>query len=167
MSRITLPPDGSVTRLNEVRELARDLMDEHGLEDWALTFGRAKFQAGICLRDRKEIKLSAPLMSIWELEHSRDTILHEIAHALTTGSHGPAWKARCRQIGADPSRTWGHKGEAQIERKPSKYVGVCPNGHETPRSRMPRAGSRYSCYTCSPSFSADYLITWKVRNGPR
>jgi hypothetical protein len=164
MTAITLPPGGDTKKLSEVRTMARELMDQHGLEDWKLTFGRAKFQAGLCIKTKgkEEIRLSAPLMSLWETWQSRDTILHEIAHALTDDGHGPRWKRKCREIGADPTRTWGHLGEAQLEPKPSKYVGTCPRGHETPRSRLPK--TRASCSQCSPRFSEKYLITWRLRN---
>jgi predicted SprT family Zn-dependent metalloprotease len=34
-----------------------------------------------------------------------DTVLHEVAHALTRGDkHGARWKAKCLEIGARPDR---------------------------------------------------------------
>ena len=45
----------------------------------------------------------------------RDTILHEVAHALTPGdNHGPLWRRVCRQIGARPERCYTN--DAVIQR---------------------------------------------------
>lgn len=143
-------------RLDHVQALALDLMQAHGLENWTLAFDRARHRAGICRRKQREISLSAPLMSVWTEEQARDTILHEIAHALTKGGHGTEWQRMCVRIGADPTRTWGHNGEERLERR---YTGRCPNGHELKRDRRPR--KPVSCSVCCPVFNENYLITWE------
>jgi predicted SprT family Zn-dependent metalloprotease len=140
------------------RDLARRLMDEHGLKDWTLAFDRAQQRAGLCKRKQRVISLSKPLMSLWTTEQVRDTILHEIAHALTPDDrgHGREWRMTCRKIGADPTRSWGHNGEQQIE---GKHLGTCPMGHTIRRHRRPKAAR--SCGVCSTRFDNRYLITWK------
>ena len=141
------------------RDLARALMDEHGLKDWTLAFDRAKNRAGNCIRKQRTISLSKPLMSLWTTGQVRDTILHEIAHALTPDDrgHGREWRVMCRKIGADPTRTWGHDGERQIE---GKHLGTCPSGHTIRRHR--RSKARVSCSMCnSAGFDSRYLFTWK------
>lgn len=143
-------------RLEVVQEMALDLMRKHGLDDWTLAFDRARHRAGICRRKKREISLSAPLMSVWKDEQCRDTILHEIAHALTKGGHGEEWQRMCVRIGADPTRTWGHNGE---ERLAKRWTGSCDRGHELQRDRRP--GKPVSCAVCCPTYDNRYLITWK------
>ena len=142
-------------QLLDVQSVAVQLMAEHQLFGWTLSFDNARHRAGQCRRRAKEISLSAPLMSIWTIEQCTDTILHEIAHALTSGGHDEEWQAMCVKIGADPTRTWGHLGE---QRLPPKWTGRCPNGHETHRDRV--ASKAVSCGVCSPRFDRRYLITW-------
>lgn len=162
MAKITLPPNSDAAHLREVRTLALELMDEYDLlPQWSFKFDRAHNRAGMANRTDHVISLSAPLMSIWPMSHCRDTILHEIAHALTEGGHGRAWRAMCRKIGADPTRTWGENGEARL---PSKYVGTCPNGHVLHRERLTKRMHRISCGECCPRFDERYLLTWKRVN---
>lgn len=102
--------------LHDVKSMAIQLMDKHGLlaDGWKFEWSRAKKQAGLCTfrRNRmtgemfnKRIKLSSHIMQQMNEEFVRDTILHEIAHALTPGhNHDYVWKAKCREIGAKPER---------------------------------------------------------------
>jgi hypothetical protein len=145
-------------RLDAVRELAADLMREHELYGWSLTFDQARNRAGECRRRIKQISLSEPLLTMWTPEQVRDTILHEIAHALAPprSGHGIEWKRVCVAIGADPTRTWD---PSQNESLPKRWIGTCPSGHEIYRDRRPR--KPVSCTQCSPVFDANYLITWK------
>lgn len=158
MAKITLPPHSDAAHLRDVRNLALELMDEYGLlPEWTFKFDRAHKRAGQANLTHHVISLSAPLMSIWPMSHCRDTILHEIAHALTGPGH--KWRAMCRKIGADPTRTWGHNGEERIQ---ARYVGTCPNGHVFHRERLTKR--RISCRRCNPRFDERYLITWKRNN---
>ncbi len=82
--------------LLEAWNLGRALMDEHGLKDWGLRFSRAKRQAGACHYAQHLLTLSAAVTRIHPVEDARDTVLHEIAHALVgpKAGHGPVWAAR-------------------------------------------------------------------------
>ena len=145
--------------LAETRELAVHLMHENGLSDWNFEFDQARKRAGQCNYGTRTLSLSSHLMPLWTEVQRRDVILHEIAHALTPGAgHGPAWQAMCRQIGADPSRTWGHNGEASAE---LPWKGTCPNGHEHGMARRP--ARNHSCRLCSNRYESRYLITWTRR----
>ena len=91
-------------RLARVAAMARTLMDEHGLGEWTFAFLEAERRLGDCHFDNRVIRIGR----IHALDASeaeiRDTILHEIAHALAgpEARHGPAWKAIARRIGATP-----------------------------------------------------------------
>ena len=157
MTSITLPPGGDTEQLRKVHALCRSELNRYGLAHWHVAFDRSHNRAGQCQRSKRTISLSAPLMSIWRLEDARDTILHEIAHALTSGGHNDEWRRMCKRIGADPSRCWGDNGEARIQ---GKYVGRCPNGHVLNRERETKKMYRISCGRCSPSYDEQYKFTW-------
>lgn len=91
-------------RLTEIAALARGLMDRHGLGEWTFAFLEAKRRLGDCHFEDRLIRIGrAHALDAGEAE-VRDTILHEIAHALAgpEARHGPAWKAIARRIGATP-----------------------------------------------------------------
>ena len=91
-------------RLNSVAEMARRLMDEHGLTDWTLAFGEARRRLGDCHFRHHVIRISRTHALAGSEEQIRDTVLHEIAHAIAghEAGHGPLWKATARRIGATP-----------------------------------------------------------------
>jgi predicted SprT family Zn-dependent metalloprotease len=63
-------------------DLARSLMAEHGLDDWTFVWTKAHSFAGDCNYQLRRIRLSAPWTKVNDETEVRDTILHEIAHAL-------------------------------------------------------------------------------------
>ena len=132
------------------------------LKDWALdtkgwTFGwntrRASF--GVCRVRSKRIELSTFLFPIINKEERKDTVLHELAHALDAeergySNHDRNWKLKAIMVGAKPQRC---KNLDQAEEKRAtlkcKYTLICPNGHEFHRHRFMRRDT--SCPTCNSS----------------
>ena len=91
-------------RLASIAAMARELMDEHGLGEWTFAFLEAERRLGDCHFQDRVIRIGrAHALDASEAE-IRDTILHEIAHALAgpEARHGPKWKATARRIGATP-----------------------------------------------------------------
>ncbi len=91
-------------RLNEVAGVARRLMDEHGLTDWRLAFVESGRRLGDCHYRDRVIRIGRAHALAGNDEGIRDTVLHEIAHALAGPDthHGPLWKAIARRVGATP-----------------------------------------------------------------
>ena len=91
-------------RLNGVAGMARRLMDEHGLTGWTLAFVEAKRRLGDCHFRHHVIRISRAHALEGSEEQIRDTVLHEIAHAIAghEAGHGPLWKVTARRIGATP-----------------------------------------------------------------
>lgn len=148
--------------LEAARRLGRELLDEHGLAEWTLVFDRAKQRAGVCRHARREIGLSAPLTRLHPEDGVRDTILHEIAHALVGARHGhdAVWRATALRIGCTGERCT----DPELPRVDGDWVGTCAAGHRITRHRRPsRPGS---CAECSPTFSAEHLLTWTHRGEP-
>jgi predicted SprT family Zn-dependent metalloprotease len=95
-------------------DLLREEMGAHGLIDlgWEARMDHARKRFGVCRMSSKEISLSRPLVELNPEDEVRDTILHEIAHALAweihkeNCGHDARWKAICERIGARPERTY-------------------------------------------------------------
>ncbi len=136
--------------------LGRRLLREHGLEHWTVTTDRAKTRAGVCRFASRTISLSAPLTRLHAEAEVRDTILHEIAHALVGPAHGhdAVWRAKAMAIGCSGERTVSTEAPS-VE---GPWRGECPQGHHYTRHRRP--GRVMSCLTCSPEFDAAALLTW-------
>ena len=112
--------------LYAARNLAIALMKQHGLADWTFHFDHARRRFGSCRSRQKLITLSKPLAFLNDEEQVRDTILHEIAHALTPGDgHGEMWKRICRQIGADPRRCYTDEQVVSPPRRSAPYEIGC------------------------------------------
>jgi predicted SprT family Zn-dependent metalloprotease len=139
--------------------LARRLMNEHGLADWGLTFDNAKTRAGVCRQNTRQIGLSRPLTRLHSDDEVRDTILHEIAHALVGAGHhhDEVWKAKAREIGCTGDRCVTST-EGQIL---GDWTGTCPAGHVVHRHRRPTRA--LSCSACSRSFDPSALLEWTYR----
>ena len=122
------------------RDLARTLMARHGLTGWAFRFDHARRRFGSCSTVRKRITLSRPLTLLNEEAEVRDTILHEIAHALAPGDgHGRAWKAACVRVGAKPVRCYTEATVVSPPRRAAPYQVGCPRcGWWQDRHRLTR-----------------------------
>ncbi len=128
--------------------LAKGLLREHGLADWAFQFDHARRRFGSCAPTRRTITLSRTLTFLNDEAEVRDTLLHEIAHALTPGDgHGARWKAACRRIGARPERCYEEDEVVVPPRTPARYVIGCTKcGWWVTRRRRPNR--RLICKKC-------------------
>ncbi len=120
----------SIPDIKEVGTLAASLMNKHCLLDWTFSFDSAPSRSGCCYFDRKQITLSKKLVGKWTQGEIKDTLLHEIAHALAgpDAGHGPVWKAKAKEIGCSASVYHHHTFTDP------KYVVACSCG-KTRRGR--------------------------------
>lgn len=139
--------------------LARALLDEHGLRDWSVGLDRAKTRAGATHFGTRRITLSGPLTRLHDDDLVRDTVLHEIAHALVGPAHGhdAVWKAKARQVGASDSRCFSSEAAKSL----APFIGVCTEGHEVRRHKRPTR--LVTCAQCSPRFDLAHLFQWSYR----
>lgn len=97
-----------VTAYN-VRMLANDLIELHGLADdgWRFEWHRAATKAGMCHYGPKLITLSRPTLEHRTMDQIKNTILHEVAHALVGigHGHGNVWRNTFIRIGGNGERT--------------------------------------------------------------
>ena len=150
----------------QARDKAHELMDKYGLrkEGWKLAFDTAKRRNGACQYSTKTIYLSKHYVKLNSEELIVDTILHEIAHALTPNDkgHGLSWKLKCAEIGAMPVAVKRSMGIKQVE---GKWKAKCPNPEcdfISSRHRKPHSRYRYSCNKCSGRyFNSEYELIFK------
>lgn len=143
--------------LGDARALAEALMARHGLSGWSFGFDRARRRLGSCQPGRRRITLSAVLTRLNDAPVIEDTILHEIAHALTPGDgHGAAWRAACLRLGAKPERC---AADGEVALPPAPYALVCDRcGARYPRFR--RSRGRYACGRCRASAGVEAPLRW-------
>jgi predicted SprT family Zn-dependent metalloprotease len=136
--------------------LARQLMDQHGLQAWSFRFDAALKRFGVCRYRSKEIGLSRELVTRNEASRVRNTILHEIAHALVGPGHGHgrAWKRKAIEIGAEPRRCYPES----VNAVPGKYVYICQRCWRESHYHRKLTLER-SCGVCCPGrFNPAYLM---------
>jgi predicted SprT family Zn-dependent metalloprotease len=94
-------------RLEAVQQSALQLITEHGLKKWQFKFDHSTRRAGCCNYRDKLISVAFDLARTGSDEEIRDTLLHEIAHALVgkKHNHDAVWKAKAREIGCSGERT--------------------------------------------------------------
>jgi hypothetical protein len=146
--------------LEKAEQLAIKLMEKHELNQkgWKFKFDQAKRRYGCCMHSRRIISLSAPLTKVRQEKNVKNTILHEIAHALVGHGHGHdnVWRSKALEIGCNGQRC---SNDASIK---GSWVGECPNGHVYYKHRLTK--SKKSCGICYPSkFNEKYLITFKKK----
>jgi predicted SprT family Zn-dependent metalloprotease len=167
--KIHMSADTDLFHLFDVWSYAERLLVQYGLKakGWKVVFDNTKCRGGECRYAQKEIGISAHLFAIWTFEQCRDTILHEVAHALTPGhGHDKVWKAKHAEIGGNAKRCWSPKERNHFPRqkRARNWIGTCPNGHTRARARKPLDGRRYSCGTCAPGvFDYRYELTWRKK----
>jgi len=152
---------------NDAEALALLHMEEHGLFDelWHFTFESRKRTLGRCHYHAKKITLSKWYVELNEENDVEDTILHEIAHALsflrygTNGKgHGRLWKNVCKEIGARPERL--HKGILEYPDNHYKYSDTCGCDITYQRHRI-RKNAKYRCPKCNePLFNSKRKKEW-------
>lgn len=115
-----------------IKELALQLMSENksgiNLIDrgWTFKFSKSKGFIGRCSYIDNVIELSDYYLPLMEEDEVIDTILHEVAHALTQGDgHGKLWKAMAKKLGAQPKAKTMLKNQYKLEKY--KYAVVYDN----------------------------------------
>ncbi len=111
-------------RLAAVDKLACALLAEHGLRGWQFDFDHATRRAGSCHYGRRRITLALQFARQASEAEIRDTLLHEIAHALVgkKHNHDAVWRAKAQEIGCSGERCHG------LQFSPPRYIVACRHG---------------------------------------
>jgi len=148
-------------QIPQAQELAHTLMAQYGLNTWRFLFDQSVRRFGCCNHSKQQISLSAKLTKLNDEAVVRDTILHEIAHALApvTAGHNRQWRQIALSIGCNGQRAYSHQDVVTPEKK---YTGVCPNCQRVIK-RHRRSG--IACGKCcrlhnGGRFSEQYKFVW-------
>jgi predicted SprT family Zn-dependent metalloprotease len=142
--------------LEQAQKLAEHLMKLHKLPStWSFAFDRSKVRFGKCNYGKREISLSRHLVQLNDEKEVRETILHEIAHALAPrgAGHGPAWKSVARSIGCSGQRCYGQ----EVRRPKPRHKATCPS---CKRVIYRHRRTRIACGECAPVFNPKYAFIW-------
>ena len=136
----------------EIFLMARDLISKHSeLDLWRFSFENYKKSFGRCNYTTRTISISSYLCDSMTNIAIKDTLIHEIAHALTRGhGHDNVWRRKCVELGGVPERT-ASLSKSLIEGAilQSKYTLTCPCcGYKIPKHRAIKHS--ISCGICHP-----------------
>jgi len=150
-----------------VESLARDLMIAHGLtaKGWTFQFDQSVRRMGLCRFVPKVISVSKTLADLNSEQTMRDTILHEIAHALagSQAGHGILWKLQARALGARPEACCKVSQVVQVE---TAWQGVCLDcSVKVSRTRVPDLARKYSHRDCRHKLNAGKVV-WHFHGKP-
>lgn len=151
-----------------VSEMAFGLDGQKSLFDlgWRFQWNRGKRRIGCCSYKDKTIELSYLYVENTEdPELFRNTILHEIAHALTPGhNHDNIWKKACLNVGADPSRLCNDDRIVGANKHLAGWVakcGCCAKEHV--RHRRPKYMNGLICINTNKCQVMKLPLKWEQK----
>lgn len=159
-------PKLNIMNLQEAKALAIELMNKYELiaNRWYFEFDNSVKRFGCCNFRDKRISLSKQLVERAPYDAVKDTILHEIAHALAGRGqgHNIVWKRVCVSIGAKPQRCYDSKesGIEPIELKWSATCDACGTVYNKARLVRPHAKRSCRCQT-GKSWDDRVLLQYK------
>jgi SprT-like family len=142
--------------LRSAMSLAEELRAAHGLVGWRICLDRAKTRAGLCDHRDKVIALSGYLMQLYSPDQVRDTILHEVAHALAGPQHhhDDVWRQTALRLGCSATRCV----PPDAPRTATPWVGECGSGHSVGAHRQPQRVRL--CSQCPNDPALGNVLTW-------
>lgn len=151
-------PTGGAT-MQQVEKHAAELLARHlntgaPATWWRFRFETATARAGICRYKTRTIALSVSYVLRAPWSDIRDTLLHEIAHAIVgpTHAHDAVWQTAARRIGCTAKRC------STVNHTMKRWLGECPRCRDRWfRQRLtPKMRKRSICPRCrSP-------IAWRI-----
>lgn len=148
-------------KLIDAEKMLSDLMDQHLDDSWTYRFGNAVRLFGVCSYSTKTITISRPLVELNDENQVRDTILHEIAHALAGKGthHGYKWRAIAIQIGCNGRRCYG----SNVVKPKGKYLAQCNKCGLS--QEYTKKMKRLACGRCcrilhNGKWNEEFLLNW-------
>tara|TARA_B100000287_G_C20536260_1_gene742867 strand:- start:144 stop:644 length:501 start_codon:yes stop_codon:yes gene_type:complete len=156
--------------LDNARNMALKLMRKHGVSDYTFKWDRAVRRFGCHNGRLKTISLSRPLTQ-YEINESRvkNTILHEIAHALDYkkrgySNHDNTWRRIAVSIGCTGERCTSNSGVDKS--RVMKWIAKCPKcGRDVFYAR--KSKRELACGKCckkhnNNKYTSDYKFVWSL-----
>lgn len=151
----------SLKLVKTLRE-AHEVFSSVGLHGWRLSFTQHREYYGICFKDTKEVRFSAPWFLVFTPEQRLNVIIHEAAHAIvgTHRQHGPSWAKKCQELGLNNPYD-NFMVSPKLTQKAFTWNGECANGCQHYRYRL-NPEFDYVCGSCD----TNSLIEWKRNPRP-
>jgi predicted SprT family Zn-dependent metalloprotease len=150
--------------LRQAQSEMAELFRQYGLSGWRFKLDNAVARNGSCSHAKRTISMSRQLTVRRTDAEVRNTMLHELAHALVGPGHGhdAVWRAKAISIGCNGARCTDTAPENRV---PGKWVAVCP-GCSVRSERHRRPSKPSACATCcrrfnGGRFSLDYLFVYR------
>jgi len=128
--------------------MADELLKHHNLNDWYFKFDTTKRRFWCCNYKKKFISISHHLAKINDEKIVKDTILHEIAHALAWHSSGH-WK-EWRKIAIEIWCNWKRCYWNEVIQAKMKYTAKCNNCKKSFQVQRKR---KSACKECCVNFN--------------
>lgn len=152
--------------LSVAEELAVSLMKQHGIWEsgWRFKFNNHLRSFGVCSYGDKTIQLSKRITELNDIDEVKDTILHEIAHAIAgfKAHHGHTWKMVCIHIGAKPERCYDSDDIKTPELKYFAVCGGCGEIYEKARIKLKEVKRACKCQS-HKNWDDKILLEFKTR----
>ncbi len=146
--------------LTEAQELTEQYLRVHGLaqQGWTFAWLHKSRTFGQCSYTDREICLSRSATQVNDIAQVRNTIIHEIAHALTPRhGHDAVWRRKCLDLGGDGKRCVDTNRDTVVV-PPMKWIGRCPQcGWSAGRDRLTAKTRQHTiCTPCADKMGRPY-----------
>lgn len=158
--------------LSKYEKIANELLTKHELHDWKFVWNNRMTNStwGVCKYRQKEIQLNRKYAQIESDENIIDTIIHEVAHALTKGDgHGEIWKAKCRELGCKDQQ-YKNLEKSSME-KLSRFKGYCPTCNDVIYAGRKKKYGVVCVSCCNKEYRAtgnsnykNHVYIWELNN---
>jgi predicted SprT family Zn-dependent metalloprotease len=147
-NKTPLKEKGNDMELSLLRGIASQKLYQHKLIGWSFGIGDFGRRAGVCKHSVQRIEIQEYYALHNPQEEVMDTLMHEIAHALTPGhKHDAFWKAVAIQLGATPVSC----NKKNVAVKPGDWKATCDECGKVYYKYKASAGlesRRFGCVVC-------------------
>jgi hypothetical protein len=151
----------------ELELSTKRLLEERGLTGWTVVFESSISRGGRCHHDSKTIGYAVPFMLYASDEQRRNTMLHEVAHAVTGPGHGhdAAWKRLFLRLGGNGSALSEYPKEV-FTHENFVWLSSCPTCKDvTGMKQAPQ--TVWGCAKCPKTVPVKQrILSWSKVTGP-
>jgi predicted SprT family Zn-dependent metalloprotease len=124
VERSPAPVTRTAAEIDAIAQQAREYLLQHELSLWSFRFDNGRTRAGSCQYGPHVITLSYEFAKHAPAAEIRDTLLHEIAHALVgkTHHHDAVWRTTALALGCSGRRCH------ELQFTPPRYIVRCERG---------------------------------------
>jgi len=150
--------------LTKAKNIAKQLIEQH-CNDYHFEWFNGTSTYGLCCRRIHTIKISKILTELNSEKEFRNTILHEIAHALTTGGHNKEFYKMCIKVGSAPERCYS---TSVITPKKDSYIYECPKCKQKVTRHKMIGKNKTACGRCCNkynfgNYSTEFILKFVER----